>query len=177
MSEKNDKLYEAEFVLEDMEVRNGIKLWYKKGHKMFSVCTLVLGIMCIFPALVYIGVIVIPAVSVFFFVASGMFLIFHFKGYIFATDTEIKALHRMFETNENCGKFHYTFYDDMFEMSTKIATKKIMYNDINSVYDNDEVIILAGNGRRLFFVAKKGVLDQQNQELLEFLQKKTLTVK
>lgn len=165
----SDILYDAEFTLEDDIVRDGLKLWYKKGHRIFNYGTLTLAIMSLIPAILYFSV-QSPTMSIFFFFASVMFFLFYFKGYIFATDTEIKALHKLFETEENCGRFHIKFYEDQFEQITKISTKKIMYSDIKSVYENNNVIIIFTYNKNLFFVVKSGI-SENSDNLYDFLDK------
>lgn len=162
-------LYEADFTLEDNLAREGIKLWYKKGHRVFDISTLVLGIMCIIPAVFYIAVVIVYQMSIFFFVAAFIFLIMHFKGYVFSADTEIKSLHRIFETTDNCGKFHFRFYDNMFEQTTKISSKKFMYTQIKSVVDSERLIIICASGKNLFFVSKAAVEGGKADELTDFL--------
>ena len=167
----NEILYEVNYTLTNELANEGLKSWFMKKHKIFNYGTLLIGVMSIIPG-IWDTAMKSYVTGAYFLGASAILLVLHFFGYKLNAMAEIGALHKIFGTNEHCGEFKLKFYEDMFEQSTKIATKKIMYTELLDYKETANLLIMSASGRKLYFVSKEKIADEKIEEFVEFIKNK-----
>ena len=168
---KNEILYEVDYTLTNELANEGLKSWFMKKHKIFNYGTLIIGIMSIIPG-VWDTAMKSYVTGAYFLGASVILLLLHFFGYKLNAMAEINALHKIFGTSEHCGEFKLKFYEDMFEQSTKVATKKIMYSELLDYKETANLLIMSASGRKLYFVSKEKMEFETSEEFVEFIKGK-----
>lgn len=161
-------IYDIEYTLEDDMAKKGITKWFSKSHKIFSIVTPVLGIMGMIQGII--DTVLRSYQTGAFFFTTGLLLIWmRFMTPYMNAKREIKSLHSLFETDENCGRFRFKFYDNGFSMITKLATNKYMYGDIVKLIDIPQMFIINVRGRKLLFVVKEAIDNEQLEEFTKFI--------
>ena len=164
-------LYEVNYTLTNELANEGLKGWFMKKHKIFSYGTLLIGVMSIIPG-IWDTAMKSYVTGAYFLGAGAILLLLHFFGYKLNAMAEISALHKIFGTDDNCGEFRLKFYENMFEQSTKIATKKVMYSELLDYKETNNLLMMSASGRKLYFVSKVHVADEKGEEFIEFIKRK-----
>ncbi len=164
-------LYEVDFDMTNDTLYNGTKRWVVSAHSLFCWGTLILGIMLMVPA-VFDFAMKSYRTAAFYFVAGVIFFLERFLTPISLAKKDLKKLHEIFGTDENCGHYNYKFRNNNFVMNTSFKSNTYMYSQLKKVYDYKDILVLDLSPKGMMIIDKSSVTTENEDELFEFLKKK-----